>query len=75
MQNIVAAQQMRLAGWAQEARQSTIQQLLAVATQPDILSFALGLPAVEIFPSTTYARATAHVLATQPQALQYGNAN
>ena len=72
MQDIANPQHIILAGWAQVAHQSTVQQLLAVATQPDILSFALGLPAEELFPSTAYARAAAHVLATQPHALQYG---
>jgi len=72
MQDITAPQSLPLAGWAQAVRQSTIQQLLAVATQPGMLSFALGLPAAELFPSDAYARATAHVLATQPHALQYG---
>src|SRR5438876_2694463 len=72
MQDLASPQCVTLAGWAQAAHQSTIQQLLAVATQPGILSFALGLPAAELFPSAAYGRAAAHVLATQPHALQYG---
>lgn len=72
MQDTAVSQNVVLASWAQASRQSTIQQLLAVATQPGILSFALGLPAAELFPSAAYARATAHVLATQPSSLQYG---
>jgi 2-aminoadipate transaminase len=72
VQGMTVHQNMTLAGWAQDVCQSTIQQLLAVATQPGILSFALGLPATELFPSEAYAQATAHVLATQPHALQYG---
>ena len=39
---------------------------------PGLLSFALGMPATELFPAEAYARATAHVLETDPQALQYG---
>jgi 2-aminoadipate transaminase len=72
MQDIATPQRMTLASWAQTAQQSTIQQLLALATQPDVLSFALGLPAVELFPVSAYAKAATHVLTTQPQALQYG---
>jgi 2-aminoadipate transaminase len=72
MQDIADPQHITLAGWTQAAHQSTIQQLLAIATQPGILSFALGLPAEGLFPSTAYARAAASVLATQPHALQYG---
>jgi 2-aminoadipate transaminase len=72
MQDITAPQGMKLASWTHAISQSTIQQLLAVATQPDILSFALGLPAAELFPTEAYAEATAHVLTTQHHALQYG---
>lgn len=39
---------------------------------PGLLSFALGMPATELFPTEGYARACAHVLASDPQALQYG---
>lgn len=72
MQDLASPQAMTLAGWAQGVRQSAIQQLLAIATQPGILSFALGLPAAELFPSDAYGRATAHLLGTQSHALQYG---
>ena len=72
MQNLTRSNTITLASWAQSTRQSTIQQLLAVATEPDIISFALGLPASELFPSDAYGRAVQHVLATQTQALQYG---
>lgn len=72
MQDVAVPHVVTLADWTRTMRQSTIQQLLAVATKPDILSFALGLPATELFPADAYAQATAHVLATQPHALQYG---
>jgi 2-aminoadipate transaminase len=72
MQEALSTQEIAVACWARQTQASTIQQLLAVATQPDILSFALGLPAAELFPTSDYAQAVAHVLATQQQALQYG---
>lgn len=65
-------QEITLASWTRGVKQSTIQQMLTVATQPGILSFALGLPAAELFPSASYAQATALSLATDPHALQYG---
>ncbi|HJT59264.1 MAG TPA: PLP-dependent aminotransferase family protein [Ktedonobacteraceae bacterium] len=66
------AREMVLADWASEVQRSTIQDLLAVTAQPDILSFALGLPAPELFPTEIYARAAMQVLASEPRALQYG---
>ncbi|BCL80807.1 2-aminoadipate aminotransferase [Ktedonobacteria bacterium brp13] len=72
MQDITKRQEIRLARWAQEVQQSTIQQLLAVATQPGILSFALGLPAAELFPVQAYAQAVEQLLLDHNQALQYG---
>jgi 2-aminoadipate transaminase len=46
--------------------------MLTVASRPEILSFALGLPAPEFFPTELYAEAVARVLSTDPAALQYG---
>ncbi|BCL80800.1 hypothetical protein ccbrp13_32650 [Ktedonobacteria bacterium brp13] len=60
-----AAQNVALADWAQALQQLTIQQLLTVATQPGVLSFAPGLPAAELFPSDAYAETTAHIFAAQ----------
>lgn len=72
MKDPATTQEITLAGWARGIQQSTIQQMLAMTTQPGILSFALGLPAPELFPSEAYALATAHVLGADPLALQYG---
>jgi 2-aminoadipate transaminase len=68
----LSTQNVQFASWAREIQPTAIQQMLAVATQPEILSFALGLPSAELFPSADYARAVAHVLATDAQSLQYG---
>jgi 2-aminoadipate transaminase len=52
---------------------SAIREILKVAEQPDVLSFAGGLPAPEAFPAQALARAHADVLAGDAAgALQYG---
>jgi len=61
-----------LANWTRVVEVSALQEMLTVASRPEILSFALGLPAPEFFPTELYAEAVAHVLATDPAALQYG---
>ena len=43
-----------------------------VASRPNIISFALGLPAAELFPTEAFAKAVTRVLATDSRALQYG---
>ena len=51
---------------------SAVREILKVAERPDILSFAGGLPAPELFPVEAIARAHAEVLAhSGPAALQY----
>jgi 2-aminoadipate transaminase len=61
-----------LAGWASATKRSALQQMLSEASRPGILSFALGLPAAELFPTDAFARSVAHVLANDGRALQYG---
>jgi len=52
---------------------SAVREILKVAERPDILSFAGGLPAPELFPVQEIAAAYADVLAREGQAaLQYG---
>jgi 2-aminoadipate transaminase len=72
MQNKTLAQDVVLAGWASEIQPTTIQQILAVATRPEITSFALGLPSAKLFPTEAYAQASVEALSTIPLALQYG---
>ena len=51
---------------------SMIRELLKLTQQPDIISFAGGLPAPEIFPIERFKQASQRVLTTHgPQALQY----
>ncbi|MCI0725862.1 MAG: PLP-dependent aminotransferase family protein [Chloroflexi bacterium] len=63
---------MSLADWTHSMKRSVLREMLAVVARPGILSFAGGLPAPELFPTADYAEAVAHVLATDPGALQYG---
>lgn len=64
--------QPRLAEWTRVMQRSVLRQMLAVVSQPGILSFAGGLPAPDLFPTADYAAALSHVLQTDPGALQYG---
>jgi 2-aminoadipate transaminase len=63
---------MHLAQWARSINRSMMQKMLSLTSRPGILSFALGLPAPELFPQDTFARAVAEVLSADPKALQYG---
>ena len=67
-------ERMRVATWARTIKPSTINEMLALTAGPDITSFALGLPAPELFPTEAYARAAERVLSTDRRALQYGPA-
>lgn len=60
-----------LAHWTHTMTHSAIQEALAEAFRPGIISLALGLPAPELFPAQPFAQAAAHVLATEPYALTY----
>jgi 2-aminoadipate transaminase len=52
---------------------SEIRELLKLTQQPDIISFAGGLPSPASFPTDDIAEVTAHVMATDAEsALQYG---
>ncbi len=52
---------------------SIIREILKFTQMPDVISFAGGLPAPELFPVREFEEACAHVLRTSgEQALQYG---
>jgi 2-aminoadipate transaminase len=59
------------AGWTRQVAQSPLREILPLLTRPNLLSFALGMPAAELFPARACARATRRVLAASPDALQY----
>lgn len=63
---------LRLARRMSRMPPSAVREILKVAEQPDVLSFAGGLPAPELFPIEAIAAAHAEVLAEQGRAaLQY----
>lgn len=63
----------RYAHRTQRMGSSTIRELLKLTEQPDIISFAGGLPAPEVFPVEEFAAACDRVLLLHgAQALQYG---
>lgn len=56
-----------------QLRPSTIREILKVTAQPEVISFAGGLPAPELFPVAAVQAAANHVLSTAgAAALQYG---
>ena len=63
--------QICLARWTRAIKRSALQDLLTIASQPGVLSLALGLPAPELFPTDDYLRAAARTIA-EPRSLQYG---
>jgi 2-aminoadipate transaminase len=63
----------RYAQRTQRMGSSVIRELLKLTEQPDIISFAGGLPAPDVFPVEEFRRACDKVLTDMgPQALQYG---
>jgi 2-aminoadipate transaminase len=63
----------RLAERTQGMKSSIIRDLLKVTMQPDMISFAGGLPAPEFFPIREFEEACRHVLQHEGHvALQYG---
>jgi len=63
----------RLARRAQDLRPSAIREILKITEMPEVISFAGGLPAPELFPVEDMARAAAEILREDgPAALQYG---
>lgn len=63
--------EIQLADWAQTMQRSVLRQMIAVVSQPGVLSFAGGLPDPSLFPRAEYAQALAEVLAEDELALQY----
>jgi 2-aminoadipate transaminase len=54
-------------------KSSAIRELLKFTQRPEVISFAGGLPASEVFPTERFREACCKVLDTQPHlALQYG---
>ena len=63
----------RYAGRAKAATSSAIRELLKLTQRPEVISFAGGLPAAELFPIERFQEACRRVLAEHgAAALQYG---
>jgi 2-aminoadipate transaminase len=60
-----------LAAWTRALRPSTIQAMMGHMARPGIISFALGLPAPELFPVDEYLAAAERLLRADTGALQY----
>ncbi len=62
----------RYAARTRRIQSSVIRELLKFTTRPDVISFAGGLPAAELFPVQAFQRAASRVLQQSgPSALQY----
>jgi 2-aminoadipate transaminase len=62
------------AGSARRVRGSAIRDMLAITAQPDVISFAGGLPAPELFPVAALRESYDRVLRDSgPEVLQYGS--
>lgn len=61
----------RLARAVSSAPPSRLRAILGRASRPGIISFAVGLPAEDLFPACDLAAAQARVLPASPGALQY----
>jgi 2-aminoadipate transaminase len=63
----------QFAGRTLLTRRSAVRELLKIATRPEVISFAGGLPAPEFFPVDEILAATESILTRRAcQALQYG---
>lgn len=71
-QLIAAEHAFPFAAWTYQVRQSALREIHTLLARPGLLSFALGMPAAELFPLAACARAGQQVLRSGPDALQYG---
>ena len=63
----------KLATRTKRMKRSVIRELLKWTQMPDVISFAGGLPAPEVFPVREFRESSAFVLTESPErALQYG---
>ncbi|HEV2733322.1 MAG TPA: PLP-dependent aminotransferase family protein [Longimicrobiaceae bacterium] len=61
-----------LAAWTRTSAPSALREILPLLSRPGLLSFAVGLPALELLPAEAYLEATRRVLEAGSLALQYG---
>ena len=60
-----------LASWIRSLTPSALQEMLVLLQQPNLISFALGLPAPEFFPLEELAQAMENTLGQGSKTLQY----
>lgn len=60
-----------MAAWARAVKPSIIQRMLSFSGRDDLVTFALGLPATDMFPVEGLAAAAQRVLRDDPDSLQY----
>jgi len=63
---------MPLAAWAGSLKRSALNERLMATSDRDLISFALGFPAAELFPTAAIAHALQQALSSNTQTLQYG---
>jgi 2-aminoadipate transaminase len=61
-----------VADWVKATERSTLREMLATGARPEMLSFALGLPATELLPREAYSEALLETLQNDRMALQLG---
>jgi 2-aminoadipate transaminase len=66
-----AGRELRLARGMAAMKQSRLRELMSRASRPGVLSFAVGLPATELFPTATLGQSAARLLTGDPGSLQY----
>ncbi|HEX3529931.1 MAG TPA: PLP-dependent aminotransferase family protein [Thermoanaerobaculia bacterium] len=62
----------RLAKGAAQSGPVILREIFLLALRPGVISFAIGLPANELFPAEDLSRTAAGLLARKPESLQYG---
>ncbi|HEY2736992.1 MAG TPA: PLP-dependent aminotransferase family protein, partial [Thermoanaerobaculia bacterium] len=61
----------RLAKGAAESGPVILREVFLLALRPGVISFAIGLPADELFPAEDLSRIATGLLARKPESLQY----
>ncbi len=67
----IESSEIALAGWTQSVQRSALQNMLALCSGRDVISFALGLPAPNQFPVDAIQASILKVLRSEPRAFQY----
>jgi 2-aminoadipate transaminase len=61
----------KLADWTLSNNKSVLEQMLSKLSDPQMISFALGLPAAELFPKAEFAECYEYILSNNSLSLQY----